>query len=62
MKLDTKKILKLKEALGLSWADIAKIGNLKSRQHAALKCTERSLKSADFFAKIFHAKAKDLLK
>ena len=62
MKLNTKKIRKLKQALGLTWADIAKIGKLKSRQHAYLKCNENSLKSADFFAKIFHAKPKDLIK
>ena len=62
MKLNTKKILKLKQALGLTWTDIAKIGKLKSRQHAQMKCNEKSLKSADFFAKIFHAKPKDLLK
>ena len=62
MKLDTKKILKLKQALGLTWTDIAKIGKLKSRQAAQMKCKEKSLKAADFFAKIFHAKPKDLLK
>jgi len=62
MKLDTKKILKLKQALGLTWADIARIGKLKSRQLAQMKCNEKSLKSADFFAKIFHANPKDLIK
>jgi len=62
MQLDTKKILKLKRALGLTWQDIAKLGKLKSRQHAFLKCNKNSLKSAEFWAKIFHAKPKDLLK
>jgi len=61
MKLNTKKITKIKSALGLTWDDIAKKGGLKSRQHAWEHFNRGSIKSAEFFAKIFNINPKDLI-
>ena len=62
MELNVDKIIQIKRTIGLTWQEIAKIGGLKSRQHALSKCNKRSLRSAEFFAKIFHMDPKDLIK
>jgi hypothetical protein len=62
MELDVDKIKRIKEALGLSWNDIAVKGNLNSRQHAWDKYRRKSIKSAEFFGRIFNINPKDLIK
>ena len=62
MELDTEKIQRIKEALGLSWKDIADKGGLRFRQHAWDKFNRKSIKSAEFFGKVFNIDPKDLIK
>jgi hypothetical protein len=62
MELNTEKIDQLRIVFGYTWQDIADKGGLKSRQHAWEKFKRRSIKSADFFAKIFNMNPKDLIK
>ena len=62
MELDTEKIQKYRKLNKWTWADVARIGKLKSRGAAAMKCKPKALKSADFFGKLFGIEAKDLLK
>ena len=61
MKLDKKKIKRMKEACEFSWADIARLGGVGSRQHAYDKYKKGSIKSAEFFGKVFRVKPKDLI-
>ena len=62
MRLDKEKIKRMKEACEFSWADIARLGKLQSRQHAYDKYKKGSMMSAEFFGKIFSVKPKDLIK
>ena len=59
--LNTNEIQKMRQDRHLTWSDIAKLGGLKSRQHAYDKLYEGSVKNAVFFAKIFKCKPKDLI-
>ena len=62
MELNQDKILQLKKAWRLTWDDIAEQGNLNSRQHAFLKWKNKSVRAAEFFAKVFNMDPKDLIK
>lgn len=62
MKLDTEKIKRLKDAAGLTYADLAKRMGLKSRQHVFDYITNERITGAEKFAKVFGVDAKDLIK
>jgi len=59
MKLNKDKIKKLKAESGLTWADIARIGELPRRQDAHQKI--KSVKNSGFFAKVFNVDEKELI-
>lgn len=61
LKLDVKKIKKIKESLGLSYQDIADMAGLKSRQHIYDYVKRASAAGAPVFAKAFKMKPKDLI-
>lgn len=61
MKLNVKKIKRLKKKSGLTWQAIAEKGGKKSRQHAYSFITTKRLSGAEFFARIFKVKPKDLI-
>jgi len=61
MRLDIKKIKTYKDFLGLSWADIAKIGGLNSKQAAFNKAARGSAMNAEFFATIFDVDPVELI-
>ena len=62
MELNTEKIRELKDSLKLTCGDIARIGNLKSRQAAFDKYNHGSIKAAEFFGKVFDIDPKQLIK
>jgi len=62
MKLNKKKIENIKNAMGLTWEDVASKGKLKTRQAAYFKWRNGSALQAEFFAKIFNIDPKDLIK
>lgn len=62
MKLNTKKIKRLKKSTKLTWDDIARLGNLNSRQSAYDKYKLGSIKSAEFFGKVFDIDPMELIK
>jgi hypothetical protein len=62
MELDKKKIQRIRKSLGLTWMEIAKRGKLKRRQDAFERYKKGSLRSAEFFGKIFGINPKDLIK
>ena len=62
MELNTEKIRALKNSMKLTWDDISRLGNLNSRQSAYDKYKHGSIKSAEFFGKIFNIDPKELIK
>ena len=61
MKLDIKKVKKLKKAYDLTWQDIADAAGLKSRQAIYDYIRTGSPNGARYFAKAFGVKPKDLI-
>ena len=62
MELNIEKIKKIKDAMGLTWGEIANITGLKSRQAAFDKLQPERIKSAEFFGRLFNMNPKDLIK
>jgi hypothetical protein len=62
MELDTEKIKKIKEALGLTWEQIAIKGGVNTKQQAWEHFNRGSIKSAEFFGRAFNFEPKDLIK
>lgn len=61
LKLNTKKVKKIKKNLGLTWGDIAKMGGKRSKQAVYDYILKERVSGAVFFAKVFKCKPKDLI-
>jgi len=62
MELDTEKIKRLKESAGMTWAQIAGLMGLKTRQAAYDLILNKRITGAEKFAKVFGLDPKDLIK
>jgi len=63
LKLNTKLILKMKKQRRMTWVEIAELAGLESRQQAQYYAQGRNpCAGAEYFAKVFKCKPKDLIK
>jgi len=61
MKLNTKKIIRLKKAQNLTWQQLANKMGLKSRQHAYDYILNKRVTGAEKFAKALGVDTQDLI-
>ena len=61
LRLNSNKVKKIKQKLGLTWEDIAKMGGKKSKQAVYDYVLKERVSGAVFFAKVFKCKPKDLI-
>jgi transcriptional regulator with XRE-family HTH domain len=62
MKLDSKKVRRLKKLHKLTWQQIAQKTGLKTRQAAFQIVSKERIGGADVFAKLFKLDPRDLIK